>query len=95
MILQHWRTLHKLLFAQPMPEKYRRLWKITWSKLQKAPKRWALVKGPIAAMVACLQDLGVEASDPTTWRFPKGSLRGRTLSLCNPASPPSIKSRKD
>ena len=78
-ILQHWRTLHKLLFAQPMPDKYRRLWKITWSKLQKAPKRWALVKGPIAAMVAYLQDLGVEASDPTTWRFPKGSLRGPGL----------------
>ena len=78
-ILQHWRTLHKLLFAQPMPDKYRRLWKITWSKLQKAPKRWALVKGPVAAMVAYLQDLGVEASDPTTWRFPKGSLRGPGL----------------
>ncbi|CAE7469028.1 unnamed protein product, partial [Symbiodinium microadriaticum] len=78
-ILQHWRTLHKLLFAHPMPEQYQRLWKITWTKLQTAPKRWALVKGPVAAMVAYLQDLGVEASDPTTWRFPAGSLQGPGL----------------
>ena len=43
-ILQHWRTLHKLLFAHPMPEQYLRLWKVTWTKLLSAPKRWALVK---------------------------------------------------
>ena len=78
-ILQHWRTLHKLLFAQPMPEQYLRLWKITWTKLLTAPKRWALVKGPVAAMVAYIQDLGVEASDPATWRFPAGSLKGPGL----------------
>ena len=78
-ILQHWRTLYKLLFSHPMPEQYHRLWKVTWTKLQTAPKRWALVKGPVAAMVAYLQDLGVEASDPTTWCFPAGSLHGPGL----------------
>ena len=78
-ILQHWRTLHKLLFAHPMPEQYHRLWKVTWTKLQTAPKRWALVKGPVAAMVAYLQDLGVEASDPAIWRFPERSLHGPGL----------------
>ena len=78
-ILQHWRTLHKLLFAHPIPEQYQRLWKVTWTKLQTASKRWALVKGPVAAMVAYLQDLGVEASDATTWRFPAGSLQGPGL----------------
>ena len=76
MILQHWRTLHKLMFAHTMPEQYHRLWKVTWTKLLTAAKRWALVKGPVAAMVAYLQDLGVEASDPATWRFPEGSLQG-------------------
>ena len=78
-ILQHWRTLHKLLFAHPMPEQYLRLWKVTWTKLLSAPKRWALVKGPVAAMIAYLQDLGVEASDTDTWRFPPGSLQGPGL----------------
>ena len=78
-ILQHWRTLHKLLFAHPTPEQYQRLWKITWTKLASAPKRWALVKGPVAAMVAYLQDLGVDASDPASWRFPPGSLQGTGL----------------
>ena len=78
-ILQHWRTLHKLLFAHPTPEQYQRLWKITWTKLVSAPKRWALVKGPVAAMVAYLQDLGVDASDPASWRFPPGSLQGTGL----------------
>ena len=79
MILQHWRTLHKLLFAHPTPEQYQRLWKITWTKLAAAPKRWALVKGPVAALVAYLQDLGVDASDPAIWRFPSGSLQGPGL----------------
>ena len=78
-ILQHWRTLHKLLFAHPTPEQYQRLWKITWTKLAAAPKRWALVKGPVAALVAYLQDLGVDASDPAIWRFPSGSLQGPGL----------------
>ena len=78
-ILQHWRTLHKLLFAHPTPEQYQRLWKITWTKLASAPKRWALVKGPVAAMVAYLQDLGIDASDPAFWRFPSGSLQGPGL----------------
>ena len=66
-ILQHWRTLHKLMFAHTMPEQYHRLWKVTWTKLL------------VAAMVAYLQDLGVEASDPATWRFPEGSLQGPGL----------------
>ena len=78
-ILQHWRTLHKLMFAHTMPEQYHRLWKVTWTKLLTAAKRWALVKGPVAAMVAYLQDLGVEASDPAAWRFPEGSLQGPGL----------------
>ena len=72
-VLQHWRTLYKLLFAHPMPEQYHRLWKVTWTKLQVAPKRWALVKG------RSQQDLGVEASDPLTWSFPTGSLHGPGL----------------
>ena len=78
-VLQHWRTLHRLFFAQGFPDKYLRLWQITWGKLLRAPKRWALVKGPIAAMIAYLQDHKVDASDPRLWRFPKGSLQGQGL----------------
>ena len=78
-VLQHWRTLHRLFFAQGFPDKYLRLWQITWGKLLRAPKRWALVKGPIAAMIAYLQDHNVDASDPRLWHFPKGSLQGQGL----------------
>ena len=78
-VLQHWRTLYKLLFAQTMPTQYLRLWQITWEKLLKAPKRWALVKGPVAAMIAYLQDLGVKAQDPSSWQCPANSLQGPGL----------------
>ena len=78
-VLQHWRTLYKLLFAQTMPAQYLRLWQITWEKLLKAPKRWALVKGPVAAMIAYLQDLGVKAQDPSSWQCPTNSLQGPGL----------------
>ncbi|CAE7753024.1 unnamed protein product, partial [Symbiodinium sp. KB8] len=74
-IIQHWRTLHRL----DLPDKYLRLWKLTWSKLKKAPKRWALVKGPIAAMVAYLQDHDVDASEAVLWKFPPGALGGTGL----------------
>eukprot|EP00439_Symbiodinium_sp_Y106_P015494 s8573_g2.t1 len=78
-VLQHWRTLHRLLFSKEVPDKYLRLWKLTWAKLKTAPKRWALVKGPIAATIAYLQDHAVDASDPIAWRFPVGSLSGPGL----------------
>ena len=78
-VLQHWRTLHRLLFSKGVPDKYLRLWKLTWNKLKAAPKRWALVKGPIAAMIAYLQDHAVDASAPLAWRFPGGSLSGPGL----------------
>ena len=78
-VLQHWRTLHRLLFSKDVPDKYLRLWKLTWNKLKAAPKRWALVKGPIAAMIAYLQDHAVDASAPLVWRFPGGSLSGPGL----------------
>ena len=78
-VLQHWRTLHRLLFSKGVPDKYLRLWKLTWNKLKAAPKRWALVKGPIAAMIAYLQDHAVDASKPLTWQFPRGSLGGPGL----------------
>eukprot|EP00439_Symbiodinium_sp_Y106_P000669 s9920_g1.t1 len=78
-VLQHWRTLHRLFFARGFPDKYLRLWQLTWDKLLRAPKRWALVKGPIAAMIAYLQDHNVDASDPRLWHFPQGSLQGQGL----------------
>ena len=78
-VLQHWRTLHRLLFSKGVPDKYLRLWKLTWNKLKAAPKRWALVKGPIAAMIAYLQDHTVDASEPLAWQFPRGSLGGPGL----------------
>ncbi|CAE7809947.1 unnamed protein product [Symbiodinium sp. CCMP2456] len=78
-VLQHWRTLHRLLFVKELPDKYQRLWELTWSKLARAPKRWALVKGPVAAMIAYLQDHGVNASNVQEWKFPPGSLGGTGL----------------
>eukprot|EP00439_Symbiodinium_sp_Y106_P002392 s10659_g1.t1 len=78
-VLQHWRTLHRLLFSKNVPDKYLRLWKLTWDKLKTAPKRWTLVKGPIAAMIAYLQDHAVDASASLTWRFSEGSLSGPGL----------------
>ena len=78
-LLQHWRTLHKLLFNKPMPDNFSRLWSVTWQKLATAKRRWALVKGPVAALIACLQDLGVDAVDPLCWKCPAHSLHGQGL----------------
>ena len=38
-VLQHWRTLHRLLFSKGVPDKYLRLWKLTWNKLQGGPQK--------------------------------------------------------
>ena len=78
-VLQHWGTLHRLLFSKDVPDKYLRLWKLTWDKLKTAPKRWALVRGPIAAMIPYLQDHAVDASAPLACRFPEGSFSGPGL----------------
>ncbi|CAE7262284.1 unnamed protein product, partial [Symbiodinium sp. CCMP2456] len=78
-VIQHWRTLHKLLFAHDVPQQYLRLWQVTWDKLSKSSKRWSLVKGPVAAMIAYLQDHGVDAQDPFSWKCPTNSLKGQGL----------------
>ena len=78
-VLQHWRTLHKLLFANPLEEAYERLWHVTWKKLSTAKRRWSLVKGPVAALIAYLQDHDVDGRDPRSWICPAGSLAGSGL----------------
>ena len=91
-LLQHWRTLHKLLFHKPMPDKFSRLWSVTWQKLATAKRRWALVKGPVAALIAYLQDLGVDAVDPLCWKCPAHSLHGHGL-WCFPGDVVSLEPR--
>ena len=42
-VLQHWRTLHRLLFSKGVPDKYLRLWKLTWNISSRRPPRDGLL----------------------------------------------------
>ncbi|CAE7569710.1 unnamed protein product [Symbiodinium natans] len=43
-------------------------WKTTWKRLSAAKHHWPLVTGPMAATMAYLLDLKVDASDPGKWK---------------------------
>ena len=43
-------------------------WKTTWKRLSAAKHHWPLVTGPMAATMAYLLDLKVDASDPGRWK---------------------------
>ncbi|CAE7295568.1 unnamed protein product [Symbiodinium natans] len=43
-------------------------WKTTWKRLSAAKHHWPLVTGPMAATMAYLMDLKVDASDPGKWK---------------------------
>ncbi|CAE7471247.1 unnamed protein product [Symbiodinium natans] len=50
-------------------------WKATWRRLSAAKHHWPLVTGPMAATMAYLMDLKVDASDPGKWK------RGNVLNV--------------
>ncbi|CAE7466241.1 unnamed protein product, partial [Symbiodinium natans] len=44
------------------------VWKTTWKRLSSSKHHWPLVAGPMAATMAYLMDLKVDASDPGKWK---------------------------
>ena len=72
-IVQHWRAMSKLV-RNDLPW-FVRTWDVLSSGLQ-GQHRWKKVAGPTAALIAYLKDLNVEASNVTTWIFPKSGYFG-------------------
>ena len=69
---QHWKTLWKIFSnMRHCTAQLQHTWGVLWGKLGPNPHKWKSVKGPIAAMVAYLSDLGVNASSIWQWGFPE------------------------
>ena len=68
---QHWKTLWKIFRnMQHCTAQLQHTWGALWSKLGSNPHKWKSVKGPLAAMVAYLSDLGIDASSLWQWVLP-------------------------
>ena len=73
-LLQHWKTLWKILRKmQHCTAQLQHTWGALWSKLGSNPHRWKSVKGPLAAMIAYLSDLGINASSLWQWVLPENT----------------------
>eukprot|EP00959_Pyramimonas_sp_CCMP1952_P128568 2688462-Pyramimonas_sp.AAC.1 len=42
-------------------------WKKAWNHLLNVKRRWSHVRGPLAAVIACLQDINWDAPEPWLW----------------------------
>ena len=73
-LLQHWKTLWKIFRKmQHCTAQLQHTWGALWSKLGSNPHRWKSVKGPLAAMIAYLSDLGILASSLWQWVLPENT----------------------
>ena len=69
---QHWKTLWRIFSnMRHCTAQLQHTWGVLWGKLGSNPHKWKSVKGPLAAMVAYLSDLGVNASSLWQWGFPE------------------------
>ena len=71
---QHWKTLWRILRKmQHCTAQLQHTWGALWSKLGSNPHKWKSVKGPLAAMIAYLSDLGINASSLWQWVLPENT----------------------
>ena len=66
-VVQHWKTVSKVLAKGDDAQWICRTWQVLWSRLRDRD-RWKRVAGPIGALVAYLHDLKIEASNLYEWR---------------------------
>ena len=69
-IVQHWKTVSKVLAKGNDAQWIHRTWQVLWSRLRDR-ERWKRVTGPIGALVAYLHDHNVDASDMYEWKHKK------------------------